>query len=201
MDSKSLINQGKIMKQVLFAAAVAAVLAGCAGGSNERFDRKAEAERERMTSLNERAVSEAPKWMSKLPESKEAVYANGTATSPDMSMAADKAKLVAYGKVCMAAGGTVDQRNTMFRTDSNDASVEKSELAIRGMCRSVDISGVEVTEVKTIAEGNRFRTYVLVALPTGDANAIQKRKDQIRAQDQALKRSDQVFQEMDKPVQ
>jgi hypothetical protein len=65
------------------------------------------------------------------------------------------------------------------------------------MCRSVDISGVEVTEVKTIAEGNRFRTYVLVALPTGDANAIQKRKDQIRAQDQALKRSDQVFREMD----
>jgi hypothetical protein len=36
-----------------------------------------------------------------------------------------------------------------------------------------------------------------VALPTGDANAIQKRKDQIRAQDQALKRSDQVFREMD----
>jgi hypothetical protein len=189
------------MKQVLFAAAVAAVLAGCASGSNERFDRKAEAERERMTTYNERAVDQAPKWMSKLPESKEAVYANGTATSPDMSMAADKAKLVAFGKVCMAAGGTVDQRNTMFRTDNNDASVEKSELAIRGVCRSVDISGVEVTEVKTIAEGNRFRTYVLVALPTGDANAIQKRKDQIRAQDQALKRSDQVFQEMDKPVQ
>jgi hypothetical protein len=114
-----------------------------------------------------------------------------------MSMAADKAKLIAYGKVCMAAGGSVDQRNTMFRTDSNDASVEKSELAIRGVCRAVDISGVEMIEIKTIAEGNRFRTYVLVALPTGDSNAIQKRKDQIRAQEQALKRSDQVFREMD----
>jgi hypothetical protein len=188
------------MKQVLLVAAVAAVLAGCASGSNERFDRKAEAERERMTTLNERAVSEAPKWMSKLPESKEAVYANGTATSPDMGMAADKAKLVAFGKVCMAAGGTVDQRNTMFRTDSNDSSVEKSELAIRGMCRSVDISGVEVTEVKTIAEGNRFRTFVLVALPTGDANAIQKRKDQVRAEENARIRGEQVFREMDKQV-
>lgn len=185
------------MKKILLAMAMAAGLVGCGSTSNERFDRKAEAERERMTNFNERAVSEAPKWMAKLPESKEAVYANGTATSPDMSMAADKAKLVAYGKVCMAAGGTVDQRNTMYRTDTNDASVEKSELAIRGMCRSVDISGVETVEVKTIAEGNRFRTYVLVALPTGDANAIQKRKDQIRAQDQALKRSDQVFREMD----
>jgi hypothetical protein len=39
-----------------------------------------------------------------------------------------------------------------------------------------------------------------VALPTGDANAIQKRKEQIPAQDQALKRSDQVFREMDQPL-
>lgn len=185
------------MKQILLATAVAVALVGCASGSNEPYERRAEAERKRMTFQNERAVSEAPKWMARLPESKEAVYANGTATSPDMSMAADKAKLIAYGKVCMAAGGTVDQRNTMFRTDNNDASVEKSELAIRGVCRSVDISGVEMVEVKTIAEGNRFRTYVLVALPTGDANAIQRRKDQIRAQDQAAERSDQVFREMD----
>ena len=185
------------MKKILFVAAVAVGLVGCAGTSNDRYERRADAERERMTAYNERAVSEAPKWMTKLPESKDAVYANGTATSTDMSMAADKAKLVAYGKVCMAAGGTVDQRNTMFRTDTNDASVEKSELAIRGMCRAVDISGVEIAEVKTIAEGNRFRTYVLVALPTGDANAIQKRKDQIRLQNQSLKRSDQVFREMD----
>lgn len=185
------------MKKILFAAAVAASLVGCANTSNDRYERRADAERERMTARNERAVSEAPKWMAKLPESKDAVYANGTATSPDMSMAADKAKLVAYGKVCMAAGGTVDQRNTMFRTDTNDASVEKSELAIRGMCRTVDISGVEIAEVKTIAEGNRFRTYVLVALPVGDANAVQKRKDQVRLQNQALSRSDQVFREMD----
>ncbi len=185
------------MKQVLLVAAVAAVLAGCAGTSNDRYERRADAERERQTTQNERAVSEAPKWMVRLPESKDAVYANGSATSPDMSMSADKAKLVALGKICMAAGGTVDQRNTMFRTDTGEASVEKSELAIRGMCRSVDISGAEIAEVKTIAEGNRFRTYVLVALPTGEANAIQRRKDQIRAQGQALQRSDQVFREMD----
>ena len=189
------------MKQVLLVAAVAAVLAGCASTSNDRYERRVDSERERQTALNERAVSEAPKWMAKLPESKDAVYANGTATSPDMSMSADKAKLVAMGKICMAAGGTVDQRNTMFRTDTETSSVEKSELAIRGMCRSVDISGAEIAEVKTIAEGNRFRTYVLVALPTGEANAVQKRKDQIRLQGQALKRSDQVFQEMDKPAQ
>jgi hypothetical protein len=183
------------MKKILFATAVLASLVGCA--SNDRYQNRADSERERQASYAERAVSQAPKWMSNLPQSKDAVYANGTATSPDMSMAADKAKLVALGKICMAAGGVVDQRNTMFRTDTGDASVEKSELAIRGMCQKVDISGVEVAEVKTIAEGNRFRTYVLVALPTGDANAIQKRKDQIRTQESARQRGEQVFREMD----
>jgi hypothetical protein len=189
------------MKQVLFVAAVAAVLAGCAGGSNERYERRADAERERQATYAERAVSQAPKWMAKLPESSTAVYANGSAVSPDMSMAADKAKLVALGKICMAAGGTVDQRNSMFRTDTETSSVEKSELAIRGMCQKVDISGTEIVEVKTIAEGTRFRTFVLVALPTGEANAIQKRKDQIRTQESAQIRSEQVFREMDKPAQ
>ena len=189
------------MKKILLATAVAVGLVGCGSTSNDRYERRADSDRERQTTQNERAVSEAPKWMAKLPESKDAVYANGSAVSPDMSMSADKAKLVAMGKICMAAGGTVDQRNTMFRTDTENASVEKSELAIRGMCRSVDISGAEIAEVKTIAEGNRFRTYVLVALPTGEANAVQRRKDQIRLQGQALKCSDQVFQEMDKPAQ
>jgi hypothetical protein len=199
MDSDSLILSRKnIVKKILFVAAVAAGLVGCGSTSNDRYERRADAERERQTAHNQRAISEAPKWMTKLPESKNAVYANGSATSPDMSMAADKAKLVAYGKVCMAAGGTVDQRSTMFRTDSETSSVEKSELAIRGMCRTVDISGVEVADIKTIAEGNRFRTYVLVALPTGEANAIQKRKDQLRTQERAFQRSEQVFREMDR---
>jgi hypothetical protein len=185
------------MKKILFVAAVAASLVGCAGTSNDRYDRRADAERDRQATLNERAVTEAPKWMTRLPESKDAVYANGSAVSPDMSMAADKAKLVALGKICMAAGGVVDQRNTMFRTDTETASVEKSELAIRGMCQKVDISGAEIAEVKTIAEGHRFRAYVLMALPTGEANAIQKRRDQIRTQESARIRGEQVFREMD----
>jgi hypothetical protein len=113
-------------------------------------------------------------------------------------MADNKAKVMAYGKICMAAGGEVDQRSTVYRNDLTDTSVESSEMAIRSLCRSVDISGVETVEVKRVAEGTRFRSYVLVALPTGDANAIVKRRDNIRAQQQAEQRGVEVFREMDK---
>ena len=145
-----------------------------------------------------KSITQSPEWMAKLPVSNNAVYANGSAVSSDMSMADYKAKLFAYGKICMAAGGRVDQQAKVFMQDTTSASVEISELAIRSMCPGVDITGVEIKEVKRIAEGSRFRTYVLVALPTGDANALQKRKDQLTLKDRAEKRSKDVFTEMDK---
>lgn len=145
-----------------------------------------------------RSISQSPKWMTELPSSNNAVYANGSAVSSDMSMADYKAKLFAYGKICMAAGGKVSQQAKVFMQDTSEASAEISELAIKSMCPSVDITGVEIKEVKRIAEGSRFRTYVLVALPTGEANQLQKRKDQLTLKDRAEKRSNEVFTEMDK---
>ena len=145
-----------------------------------------------------RSISQAPDWMTKLPESNSAVYASGSAVSSDMSMADYKAKLFAFGKICMAAGGKVSQQSKVFMQDTTEASMEISELAIKSMCPSVDITGVEIKEIKRIAEGGRFRSYALVALPTGDANALQKRKDQIKLKDRADQRSEEVFKEMDR---
>ena len=145
-----------------------------------------------------KSIVQAPEWMSKLPVSNNAVYANGSAVSTDMSMADYKAKLFAFGKICMAAGGKVDQQSKIFMQDTAVASTEISELAIRSMCPSVDITGTEIREVKRIAEGGRFRTYVLLALPTGDANALQKRKDQLKLNEGAVQRGTEAFKELDR---
>ena len=145
-----------------------------------------------------KSITQAPEWMAKLPVSNNAVYANGSAVSTDMSMADYKAKLFAFGKICMAAGGKVDQQSKIFMQDTAVASTEISELAIRSMCPSVDITGTEIREVKRIAEGGRFRTYVLLALPTGDANALQKRKDQLKLNEGAVQRGKEAFKELDR---
>jgi hypothetical protein len=140
----------------------------------EQYDnRAAVVQIDREAQVN-RSISQAPDWMARLPVSNNAVYANGSAVSTDMSMADYKAKLFAYGKICMAAGGKVDQQSKIFMQDTTEASAEISELAIKSMCPSVDITGVEIRDVKRIGEGRRFRTYVLLALPTGDANALAK---------------------------
>jgi hypothetical protein len=184
------------MKKV-FAIVPLVFLVACGSTKDPYEQRAAEAEAKREAQV-ERALSKAPKWMAEVPVSTSAVYANGTAVSSDFSMADYKAKLFAYGKICMAAGGQVSQQARTFMLDTNSGGAENSELAIKSMCPGVDITGVEIKEVKRIAEGSRYRTYVLVALPTGDANQLQKRKDNIRAQERGEKRSNEAFKEMEK---
>ena len=163
----------------------------------EQYVNRAAREQIRRDAQVERSISQAPKWMSDLPTSDNAVYANGSAVSTDMSMADYKAKLFAYGKICMAAGGRVNQQSHVFMQDTAEASNETSELAIRAMCPSVDITGTEIKEVKRVSEGGRFRTYVLLALPTGDANQLRKRRDQLVLKQRAEKRQAEVFKEIE----
>ena len=183
------------MNKFLLVVPVVAVL--CACGTTERFEKRAESERDRNEKYVERTIDKAPKWMTQLPESKDAVYANGTGVSRDFSMADEKAKLIAFSKICMAAGGEVDKQSKMFMSDTDDINLERSEMAIRAMCRGTDISGTEIVEVKRISEGSRYRSYVLVALPTGEANQLAIRNDKRKAAASNKARADKAFDEID----
>ena len=183
------------MKNII-ALAVVATLAACNSVPKENYEKKAYEENQRQEKAVVSAIDNIPKWMKAMPNSDNAVFATGTAVSNDLSMSEWKAKMFAFGKICIAAGGKVEQQGKVFMQDSGEFSNETSELAIKTMCPSVDITGTEVREVKQVAEGNRYRTYVLVALPTGDANLLQKRKDKLAAAARAQRRSDETFKDL-----
>ena len=183
------------MNKLLLVVPFAVLLTACS--TTEKFDKRSEQINERQEKFVERAIDKAPKWMTQLPESNAAVYANGSAVSRDFSMADEKAKLVALGKICTAAGGEVDKQSKMFLSDTEETSVERSETAIRSMCRGVDVSGTEIVEVKRVAEGPRFRTYILVSLPMGEANQLATRNDRRKAAAGTKARSDKAFDEID----
>jgi hypothetical protein len=185
------------MRKLLILLPVVALVAACSSAPKETYDRRAYELEQKREQYAERAIDKAPKWMTELPKSNSAVYANGTAVSGDFSMADEKAKTIAFGKICMAAGGEVDKNSRMFRADVGEQSVENSSIAIRSMCRTVDVTGAEVVEVKRLSEGSRFRSYVLVALPTGTANPMQQRRDQNQARRSVQAQSDAAFREMD----
>ena len=185
------------MKKLAIVLATSAVVSAC-GTSGTNYSAQYSNQNSLQTAQMASAVKEAPTWMSKLPKAAGYVFENGTATSSDFGFADIKAKTMAYAKICTAAGGKVRSQVKMFRSDSGDSSTDQSEMALRSMCPDVDITGVEIKDVKRIAEGSRFRSYVLVALPTGDANSLQKRKDQLKFNNRAEQRSTEAFKEMDK---
>lgn len=177
------------MKQIAILVAATTVLTACGTTNQYRND----AYYNPQTSANmKQAISEAPEWMSKLPKSANAVYENGTATSGDMGMADMKAKTIAYSKICVAAGGKVRSQTKVFMADNGTTTNESSEMAIRSICPDVDITGVETVEMKHVAEGNRIRTYVLVALPMGGANVMKSSKDTMRSAKEAFRELDEI---------
>jgi hypothetical protein len=138
------------------------------------------------------AISQAPEWMSKLPKSANAVYESGTATSGDFAMADMKAKAIAYAKICTSAGGKVRSQTKVFTQDNGTTTTEMSEMAIRSICPDIDITGVETVEMKHVADGNRIRTYVLVALPIGNANVMKTAKETSRNSKEAFQELDEI---------
>lgn len=185
------------MKKTFLVLPIVMALTACGSMSKDPYERRADEQRERQEKLVERSLDKAPKWMTDLPKSSSAVYAAGTAVSSDFSMADDKAKLIALGKICMSAGGEVDKQSKVYMMDTQSGSTEASEMAIRGMCRKVDVTGAERVEIKRVSEGGRYRTYVLMALPIGDANQLRTAKNNEQLSRTAEARSREAFKELD----
>lgn len=186
----------KTTRNTVGIAAVALTLAACSSTS-DIYQERAEKQRELDSKAVESTLDNMPDWMTEVPESESAIYQNGSAASSNLSMSRAKARNMAYGQICVAAGGTVSQQNQTFISDTGSSTVESSELAIRSMCTSTDITGAEIADEVVVQENSRYRTYVLVALPMGDANILLERRREHELQQDALERSNEVFQEID----
>ena len=170
-------------------------LTACASNPTEQVKSQAQEEYRQQAKIANQSIAEAPTWMSKLPKETGVIYENGTAVSSDFAMADLKAKTIAYTKICTGAGGKVRSQMKMYRADNEGASVEQSELIARSICPDVDITGVETVEMKHVAEGNRIRSYVLVALPMGSKNVMKSTKDIQNRSVDAFKELDSITKE------
>lgn len=178
------------LRNMAIGSTLGLMLSACGTNPGQQVQNQQQDDYRAQAKVAKQAISEAPDWMSKLPKESGVIYENGTAISSDFSMADLKAKTMAYVKICTGAGGKVRSQMKMYRADNDAASVEQSELTVRSLCPDVDISGVETVEMKHVAEGNRIRTYVLVALPLGSKNVARSAKD-------IQNRSGDAFKELD----
>jgi hypothetical protein len=186
--------------QLAILSASSLLLAACGTNPVEQSKSNAQEEYKQQAKIASQAITQAPAWMTKLPKETGIIYENGTAVSSDFAMADLKAKTIAYTKICTGAGGKVRSQMKMYRADNEGASVEQSELIARSICPDVDITGVETVEMKHVAEGNRIRSYVLVALPMGSKNVMKSTKDIQNRSADAFKELDSITKEQAKPT-
>lgn len=183
------------LRVIAVSSALGVLMTACGTNPVQQAQNQQQDEYRQQARVAKQAISEAPDWMYKLPKESGVIYENGTAISSDFSMADLKAKTMAYVKICTGAGGKVRSQMKMYRADNDASSVENSELTVRSLCPDVDITGVETVEMKHVAEGNRIRTYVLVALPLGSKNVAKSAKEIQNRSGEAFKELDNVTQD------
>jgi hypothetical protein len=185
------------MKKTLLLIPIVAMLAACS--TSDPFQKRADAERDRQVSIQEKILDKTPAWYNKLPTSSTAVYEAGFGSSFSMADADAYAKTDAYGKICMAAGGKTSQQTKVYSSEGANSRTQLNERTTKSFCPGVDLTGVEQSEIKRIVTANgKVNTYVLVALPTGDANILRKAKDANAERELAMKRAPEAFKELDK---
>jgi len=120
-------------------------------------------------------------------------------------MADHKARADAYGKLCMTAGGVASQQTKIYKTETDKAAADNAEMVMRTACKEINLMGVEVKEVKRLAEGGKYRTFVLVVYPTGDANLLRSNREILKEKEAVshkepevvLSKEEQAFKELD----
>lgn len=189
------------MKKTLLLIPIVAVLAAC--GTTDVYQKRAENEREYQEKAIDMALKKRPTWMSKLPVSDSAVFAAAEGSADSYNMAVHMARTNALTDLCYSADGKVNSQTKQYETGSSKTS--SIEKVTRINCNSVDVTGIETYGAKGVDEnpivvrsGNKFTAYVLLALPTGDANIQRKYKDGLKRDQREQVRATEAFKELPK---
>lgn len=148
----------------------------------------------------QRVVDAVPDWFVDVPKKDNVIYAVGDGVSGSLSGAIGNARANAFEGICQSAGGRVRSQTKVYRQDTERSSVSVTTTAIRNICPDVDVTGANVEKRSVIRDGDRYRAFVLVALPVGEANILARTKQADKLQERAISNKEAEFRELDRIV-
>jgi len=150
-----------------------------------------------MPARQARVVPQAPEWYVRMPEdTAEMTFAVGTATSTDEQMAYDKARMAAERKLVEQMYARITTQTNSFKADRGSATIENYQQVTRKNARG-ELSGAQRVDSQVTHDGQYYKVYVLLRLPTGANNTMQTRRDQSRMQREAEIRGRAAERDMD----
>lgn len=122
----------------------------------------------------EEVVDNIPDWCVNPPQSGVAIYVCGDSTSTTLTMARHKALMRAKAEVASNMGGKLSLLGNLYMketgTGDNVQVQENIEQIIKSSTSEVLISGYQVVETKTLAVGSKYKHFLLLEYPIGEAN-------------------------------
>ena len=153
----------------------------------------------------EEQVVKVPDWYTKMPDNEDAIYAVGTAISPELQLSNDIAILSAKTTLADRINGKVRSQTKSFIakivSEATDTSIlSEVEKATKNIIADVDVAGYKVSESSVVANGTQYRAYVLLEYSDKEANKIimnRLRKDRMLL---SKIRSTKAWKELDNSV-
>lgn len=127
----------------------------------------------------ENQIDTMPGWYTNIPSEEDAVYAVGTAVTPDLQLAVDIAVLSAKTTLADRVDSRIRSQMKLFKSKVGatdfDATVQNNfEQVTRNLIADADVAGYSVKEQQIVQNGTQYRAYVLLEYKNATANAVIK---------------------------
>jgi hypothetical protein len=136
-----------------------------------------EKEFEYRTEQVEKQIDDMPKWYTNIPKEDDAVYAVGTAVTPDLQLAVDIAVLSAKTTLADRVDSRIRSQLKTFKsklgsTDFDSNVAVEFEQVTRNLIADADVAGYTVKENVIVQNGTQYRSYVLLEYKNEVANRV-----------------------------
>ena len=125
----------------------------------------------------EKQIDQMPKWFTSIPSEDDAVYAVGTAITPDLQLAVDIATLSAKTTLADRIDSKLRSQMKTFKgkvgaDDFANKLTHEFEQATINIIADADVAGYRVKETSIVPNGTQYRAYVLLEYTDSEASKI-----------------------------
>ena len=193
-----------ILISVLGAACLLAACSSPKPGTPEAAAATEREAKEKAVKAVTKSIEDAPDWYTNPPVEANAIYATGSALSSDMQMALDSAGMAAKREMAGQLSNRLSSKMKEFVSEGGGASdsayQRESEFVTKNVIAEVNLAGSRREKSKVVQQGEKYRAYVLLRYPIGEANKVLVEQIRKSSQLDAKVRSSKAFQDLEREI-
>ena len=152
---------------------------------------------------SDKSLDSMPPWMMTPPDDPGYLFSTATATSQDMQMAIDKAKIAAQTQLAQQMETRLENLTKNFQEETGLAVGSQLLSEFSNATKAVaqqTLVGARIKEQKMVKDKEVYRSYVLMSLPLGEANQVLINQVKTNQELYTRFRSTQAFEELEKEI-